>query len=73
MIYIIYNVEKRRDEIRLSFWFLFGFPVALVGAILNLMPTFALRYNLVKLHSLYRINLRRNDIKDKSKECKKIA
>lgn len=36
-----------------------GLPVALVNAVLNLMPTFVLRYNLPKLQSLMRMNERR--------------
>lgn len=36
-----------------------GLPVAIVNAILNLMPTFVLRYNLPKLQSLIRMNERR--------------
>lgn len=37
-----------------------GLPVALVNALLNLMPTFVLRYNLPKLQSLMRMNERRS-------------
>jgi hypothetical protein len=40
-------------------WLYFGFPVAVVNAILNLLPLMILRYNLPKLHTLYRINKKR--------------
>ena len=40
----------------IKFWFLFGLPVALVGAFLNILPTFILRYNLPKLYSLHKFN-----------------
>ena len=36
-----------------------GLPVAIVNAALNLMPMFALRYNLPKLFSLMKINDRK--------------
>ena len=34
----------------------FGIPVAIVNAVLNLLPLFVLRYNLPKLHALYKHN-----------------
>lgn len=37
----------------------FGIPVALVNAVLNLLPAFILRYNIPKLQSLIRMNDRR--------------
>ncbi len=40
----------------LKLWFMIGLPVALVGAFLNLLPTFILRYNLPKLYSLHKLN-----------------
>ena len=43
----------------LNFWYCFGFPVAIVNAFLNLLTLFVLRYNLPKLHLLYRYNLRK--------------
>ena len=43
----------------LKFWFMFGLPVALVGAFLNTLPTFILRYNLPKLYSLHKFNMLR--------------
>lgn len=43
----------------IEFFFMFGLPVAIVGAVLNLMPMFILRYNLKKLHRLYNYNLKR--------------
>lgn len=33
-----------------------GFPVSMVNVVLNLLPLFALRYNLPKLHVLYKFN-----------------
>lgn len=50
----------------LKFWYMFGLPVAIVGAILNLLPTFTLRYNLTKLHVLYKFNAKRKSVNDKS-------
>lgn len=43
----------------INVWLYFGFPVAVVNAILNLLPLMILRYNLPKLHTLYRINKKR--------------
>lgn len=34
-------------------------PIAIVNLVLNLLPIFILRYNLPKLHSLYKYNLRK--------------
>ena len=34
-------------------------PIAIVNLVLNLLPIFILRYNLPKLHSLYKFNLRK--------------
>ncbi len=48
----------------LKYWYMFGLPVAIVGLILNLMPTLSLRYNLSKLHVLYKFNLKRKLKKD---------
>ena len=42
----------------------FGIPVAIVNAVLNLLPLFILRYNLPKLHTLYKFNARREKIKN---------
>lgn len=38
----------------------FGLPVTIVNFLLNLLPIFVLRYNLPKLHALYKFNLIRN-------------
>ena len=38
----------------------FGIPVTIVNVVLNLLPIFVLRYNLPKLHVLYKYNLKRN-------------
>jgi hypothetical protein len=46
----------------LKFWYCFGFPVAIVNAVLNLLPMFILRYNLPKLHKLYSFNKRKNNV-----------
>lgn len=43
----------------LKYWYCFGFPVALVNVVLNLLPLFILRYNLPKLHRLYAFNVKR--------------
>lgn len=48
----------------LKFWFCFGLPVAIVSIFLNLLPLFILRYNLPKLHTLYKINEKRAKQKD---------
>ena len=44
----------------------FGLPVALVNALLNLLPAAALRYNIPKLMSLMRMNDRRSARKSES-------
>lgn len=43
----------------LRYFMCFGIPVASVNAVLNLLPIFILRYNLPKLHTIYRFNARR--------------
>lgn len=43
----------------LKYWFCFGFPVAAVNAVLNVLPAFVLRYNTYKLNILYTRNERR--------------
>ena len=43
----------------LKYWLCFGVPVAVVNAVLNLLPLWILRYNLPKLHALYNYNERR--------------
>jgi len=45
----------------LRVWLYFGFPVAVVNAVLNLLPLMILRYNLPKLHTLYKINKKRQE------------
>jgi len=40
----------------LKYWLCFGFPVAVVNLFLNVLPIFILRYNLPKLHALYKFN-----------------
>ena len=42
----------------LKYCLCFGVPVAIVNMILNLLPLFILRYNLPKLHNLYKFNSR---------------
>lgn len=37
-------------------------PIAIVNLFLNLLPIFILRYNLPKLHSLYKFNMRKSKI-----------
>lgn len=48
----------------LKYCLCFGVPVAIVNTVLNLLPLFILRYNLKKLHSLYKYNERRKINKD---------
>lgn len=43
----------------LKYWLCFGVPVAVVNGVLNALTLFILRYNLPKLHTLYKLNLRR--------------
>lgn len=47
----------------LRYWFCFGLPVALVNAVLNVLPALVLRYNTFKLNILYTRNERRNAVK----------
>ncbi len=49
----------------LKYFLCFGVPVAIVNTVLNLLPLFILRYNLPKLHSLYKFNLRRKKVENK--------
>ena len=46
------------------FWLTIGVPVTIVNIILNLLPLFILRYNLPKLHVLYKYNERRQVAKE---------
>ncbi len=41
----------------------FGIPVSIVNVVLNFLPVFILRYNLPKLHTLYKFNERREKTK----------
>ena len=43
----------------LEYWWCFGLPVAIVNAVLSSLPLFILRYNLPKLHTLYKYNKRK--------------
>lgn len=45
----------------LKYWLCFGFPVAIVNLFLNALPIFILRYNLPKLHALYKFNVVRKE------------
>ncbi len=45
----------------LKYYLCFGIPVAIVNAVLNLLPLWILRYNLPKLHTLYKYNKKRQD------------
>lgn len=42
-----------------AYWMCFGLPVAIVNVVYNCLSLFILRYNLPKLHTLYRLNERR--------------
>lgn len=44
-------------------WFCVGLPVAVVNLFMNCLSLFILRYNLPKLHTLYRINRKREERK----------
>ncbi|MBQ7236820.1 MAG: hypothetical protein IJX03_06690 [Clostridia bacterium] len=44
-----------------KFQLFFTLPVALVSVFLNLLPLFILRYNLPKLHALYKMNEKRKN------------
>ncbi len=46
----------------LEYWWCFGLPVAIVNAVLSALPLFILRYNLPKLHTLYKYNKRREKL-----------
>lgn len=43
----------------LDIWYCFGFPIAVVNTVLNLMSMFTLRYNFGRLKILYKYNERR--------------
>lgn len=42
----------------INLWLTIGLPVSIVSAVLSALPIFILRYNLPKLHSLYKLNER---------------
>ena len=44
-------------------WLRVGLPVSIVNVVLSALPTFILRYNLSKLHVLYKFNLKRSEKK----------
>ena len=48
----------------LQYWLCFGLPVGVVNFVLSSMPLFILRYNLPKLHTLYKFNERRESKKE---------
>ena len=43
----------------LKYWLCFGFPVAVINQIMNILPYFILRYNFYKMKVLYRSNERK--------------
>ena len=43
----------------LKYWLCFGFPVAVINLIMNILPCFILRYNFYKMKVLYRSNERK--------------
>ena len=43
----------------LKYWLCFGFPVAVINLIMNILPYFILRYNFYKMKVLYRSNQRK--------------
>ena len=44
----------------LKYWLCFGFPVAVINLIMNILPYFILRYNFYKMKVLYRSNERKH-------------
>ena len=57
----------------LQYWLCFGLPVAIVNLVLCLLPLFILRYNLPKLHTLYKYNQRKaNRVKQTEKEANDV-
>ena len=48
-----------------AFWWTVGLPIAIVNMTLNFMSNSILRYNLPKLHTLYKYNLKRQLAKEK--------
>ena len=57
----------------LQYWLCFGLPVAIVNLVLCLLPLFILRYNLPKLHTLYKYNQRKaNRVKQTEKEVNDV-
>ena len=51
-----------------NLWLTIGLPVGVVSMILSALPAFILRYNLPKLHKLYKINERRNALSQTKKQ-----
>ena len=43
----------------LKYWLCFGFPVAVINLIMNILPYFIMRYNFYKMKVLYRSNERK--------------
>ena len=50
-------------------WYSIGLPVGFVGMVLNLLSFMILRYNLPKLRTLYRINLKRAERREKAEKA----
>lgn len=47
----------------MNLWLTVGLPVACVNVVLSVLPVFILRYNLPKLHTLYKYNQKRSTVK----------
>lgn len=54
--------------VNLKYWYCIGVPVAVVNAVYNALSLFILRYNLPKLHTLYKLNERRERLEKKKEE-----
>ncbi len=50
----------------MNLWVSIGIPVTVVNIVLNVLPVFILRYNLPKLHVLYKYNQKRSLIQDQA-------
>ena len=54
-------------------WYSVGLPVGFVNMVLNALPLMILRYNLPKLHTLYRLNARRTETERKTEKEMSVA
>lgn len=54
--------------VNLKYWYCIGIPIAVVNAVYNALSLFILRYNLPKLHTLYKLNERRERLEKRRAE-----